>query len=49
MIRELKRELIDYIAENTGLDRKTVIKVLRAEEAYLMNQIRGTIDRERGR
>ncbi len=45
MIRELRQELIDYIARNTGIDRETVIKVLRAEETYLMSQIQGALER----
>ncbi len=40
MIRELKRGLVEYIAKSTGIDRNTVVRVLRAEEAYLVLQIK---------
>ncbi|WP_456366944.1 hypothetical protein [Thermococcus sp.] len=39
MIRELKRDLVDYIERTTGIDKETIVKVLRAEESFLLQQI----------
>jgi len=39
MIRELKRDLMDYIERTTGVDKETIVKVLRAEESFLLQQI----------
>ncbi len=48
MIRELKRELVDYITESTGIDRGTVVLILRVEETYLMQQIKKALQKETG-
>lgn len=47
MIREIKQELVEYISRSTGLDREIVVKVLRAEEAYLMAEIQKALKKER--
>lgn len=39
MLREIKKELVDYISRNTGIDKETVVKVLRAEEAFFVLQL----------
>jgi hypothetical protein len=46
MITEIRKELVDFIVKETLLDRETVIKVLRAEEAFIMVQIQKAIERE---
>ncbi|WP_168188413.1 hypothetical protein [Thermococcus indicus] len=45
MIREIKREMVDYITRETGVDREVVVKVLRAEEEYLLTEIRDALGR----
>ncbi len=45
MIREIKKELVEYISRSTGIDKKTVIKVLRAEEAFFMMQIQKALEK----
>ncbi len=47
MIREIKEELVEYISENTGLDRGIVIKVLKAEEDFLMMEIEKALKKEK--
>ena len=39
MIRELKRDLVDYIEKTTGVDKETIVKVLCAEDSFLLQQI----------
>ncbi|EEB74055.1 hypothetical protein [Thermococcus sp. AM4] len=39
MLARVRRELVDYIVKETNLNRETVIKVLRAEESFIMKQI----------
>ncbi|EHR77728.1 hypothetical protein OCC_02632 [Thermococcus litoralis DSM 5473] len=34
MLDRINRELVDFIVARTGLSRETVIKVLKAEEAF---------------
>ncbi|ADT84551.1 hypothetical protein [Thermococcus barophilus] len=46
MLREIKKELVEYISRNTGIDKDTVVKVLRAEEAFFMMQIRKALEKE---
>ncbi|CAD5245097.1 MULTISPECIES: hypothetical protein [Thermococcus] len=45
MIREIKREMVDYITRETGVNRETVVKVLRAEEKYLLTEIQDALGR----
>jgi len=47
MIREIKKELVDYINKTTGIDKKTVIEVLRAEESFFMMQIQKALEKEK--
>ncbi len=47
VVREVKRELVDYIREKTGLDRRTIRRVLLAEESFLVMQIEGALKKSR--
>lgn len=38
-VRIITRELVEFIARETGLDRKTIMSVLKAEEDFLTMQI----------
>ena len=46
-VREVKRELVDYIREKTGLDRGTIRQVLLAEESFFVMQIEGALKKSR--
>ncbi|WP_324734784.1 hypothetical protein VFC49_06055 [Thermococcus sp. SY098] len=46
MIREIRKELVEYISRSTGIDKKTVVEVLRAEEAFFMMQIKKALEKE---
>ncbi|WP_173391297.1 hypothetical protein [Thermococcus paralvinellae] len=48
MIREIKKELVEYISRSTGVDKRTVIEVLRAEEAFFMMQIKKALEKKNG-
>ncbi len=48
MIRELKRDLVDYIEKTTGVDKETIVRVLRAEESFLLQQIEGAMGNSGG-
>ncbi len=43
VMREVQRELVDYIKEKTGLDRKTIMRVLLAEESFFVMQVEGVL------
>ncbi len=43
MVRVVRKELVDYIREKTGLDRKTIRRVLLAEESFFVMQIEGAL------
>ena len=50
VMREVRRELVDYIREKTGLDRKTIMRVLLAEESFFVMQVEGVLKKSgRGR
>ncbi|NJE76882.1 MULTISPECIES: hypothetical protein [Thermococcus] len=38
-VRTITGELVEFIARETGLDRRTILMVLKAEEDFLMLQI----------
>ncbi len=49
-VREVRRELVEYIRERTGLDRGTIRRVLLAEESFFVMQIEGALKKSgRGR
>ena len=49
MIQEIKEELVDYISRNTGVDKGTVVKVLKAEEMFFMIQIQKALEKGKKR
>jgi len=44
LLREIGEELVEYIIHSTGVDRETVLKVLRAEEKFLVLQIEKSME-----
>ena len=44
MLTRVRRELVDYIVKETNLSREVVVKVLRAEETFIMKQIRDAME-----
>ncbi|MDV3103293.1 hypothetical protein [Thermococcus waiotapuensis] len=47
MLREIRRELVEYIHETTGIDRETIIKALQAEESFFVMQVEKSLKNER--
>jgi len=40
MLERMNRRLVDYIVKTTGIDRETVVRVLRSEEEFLAERLR---------
>jgi len=38
-MERMNRRVVDYIVERTGIDRETVVKILRAKEEFLAREI----------
>ncbi|WP_010477335.1 hypothetical protein [Thermococcus zilligii] len=49
MLRGIRRELVEYIHERTGIDRGAIVKILRAEEAFFAMQIEKSLKNEGSR
>jgi len=47
MLREIKKELVEYISRNTGIDKETVVRVLRAEETFFVFQLEKALGENR--
>ena len=46
-VREIRRELVEFINERTGIDRKVIVEVLRAEESFFVIQIEKALKKEK--
>ncbi|WP_297093299.1 hypothetical protein [Thermococcus sp.] len=46
-LREIRRELVEYINERTGIDRKVILEVLLAEESFFVIQIEKALQEEK--
>ncbi len=49
IVREIRRELVEFIKERTGIDRKVIVEVLRAEESFFVMQIEKALKKKTGR
>ncbi|MBP1910973.1 hypothetical protein [Thermococcus stetteri] len=46
MLEKINNELVEFIAERTGISRETVIQVLKAEEAFFELEVKRALKKK---